>query len=220
MTGKVRVLIADDHPIVRDGLRMLLEAQSDMEVVAEAVNGEEAVARTAELQPDVVLMDVTMPVLNGIEATKIIKEKYPEVKVLALTVHDSQDYFFHIIQAGASGYVLKGDTSIELITALRAVYRGGVFLSPLVARKLLEDYLRRVVSGEEVSSYNGLTEREREILTYIAQGHTNQEIADRLLISPYTVQTHRAHIMEKLNLHNRAELIRYALKRGLIPIDT
>ena len=220
MTGKVRVLIADDHPIVRDGLRMLLEAQSDMEVVAEAVNGEEAVARTAELQPDVVLMDVTMPVLNGIEATKIIKEKYPEVKVLALTVHDSQDYFFHIIQAGASGYVLKGDTSIELITALRAVYRGGVFLSPLVARKLLEEYLRRVVSGEEASSYNGLTEREREILTYIAQGHTNQEIADRLLISPYTVQTHRAHIMEKLNLHNRAELIRYALKRGLIPIDT
>ncbi|MBI2304251.1 MAG: response regulator transcription factor [Chloroflexi bacterium] len=216
---RIKVLIAEDHPIVRDGLRMLLRSYSDMEVVAEATDGDEAVEKALQHHPDVVLMDVAMPKMSGIEATRAIKEREPDIKILTLTVHDSQDYFFRIVQAGASGYILKGDTSSELVAAIRAVQRGGVFLSPLVAKRLMEDYLRRVASGEENASYNGLTEREREVLKLIAQGHTNQEVADLLSISPYTVQTHRAHIMEKLNLHSRSDLIRFAIKKGLIDMS-
>ena len=216
----MRVLIVDDHIIVREGLRALLEAQPDIEVVGEATNGEEAVARTSELNPDIVLMDITMPGMNGLEATRRIKQAKPEVKVLALTMHEGDEYFFKILEAGASGYFVKGGSSSELISALQAVWRGDVFLYPTMAKKLLGDYLQRVKSGQDSETYDGLTNREREILKLVAEGVNNQEIASQLFLSPATVQTHRANIMAKLKLHSRTDLAKYAIKHGLITLDT
>ncbi len=213
---KIKVLVADDHTIMREGVRILLEAQPDIEVVAEAADGREAVAKVQELQPDIVLIDIAMPNLNGLEATRAIKRDYPQVQVIVLTMYESDEYFFQLLNAGASGYVLKKAASADLIAAIRAVYAGDVFLYPSVARRLVSDYLSRVKSGEEKSSYDGLTAREREVLKLIAEGHTNQAIADKLVISPSTVQTHRTRIMQRLNLHNRAELIQYAMRKGLL----
>jgi two-component system response regulator NreC len=213
---KIRVLVADDHTIVREGVRILLEAQPDIQVVGEAADGQEALARVRELQPDIVLIDIAMPNLNGMEATRAIKRDYPQVQIIALTMYESDEYFFQILNAGASGYILKKAASADLLAAIRAVYAGEVFLYPSVARRLVSDYLSRVKSGEEKSSYDGLTAREREVLKLIAEGHTNQAIADRLVISPSTVQTHRTRIMQRLNLHNRAELIQYAMRKGLL----
>ncbi len=218
--SKMRVLIADDHVIVREGLRALLEAQPDIKVVGEAADGEEAVKKTREVQPDIVLMDITMPGMNGLEATRQIRQHSPDVKILALTMHEGNEYFFKILDAGASGYFIKGGSSSELISALRAVWGGDVFLYPTMAKKLLSDYLRRVRTGQDKESYDGLTNREREILKLIAEGHTNQEIAELLVLSTATVQTHRAHIMAKLGLHSRTELIKYAIRRGFITLDT
>ncbi len=218
--SKMRVLIADDHVIVREGLRALLEAQPDIKVVGEAADGEEAVKKTREVQPDIVLMDITMPGMNGLEATRQIRQHSPDVKILALTMHEGNEYFFKILDAGASGYFIKGGSSSELISALRAVWSGDVFLYPTMAKKLLSDYLRRVRTGQDKESYDGLTNREREILKLIAEGHTNQEIAELLVLSVATVQTHRAHIMAKLGLHSRTELIKYAIRRGFITLDT
>ena len=218
--NKIRVLIADDHVIVREGLRALLEAQPDIKVVGEATDGEETVNRTKEIQPDIILMDITMPGMNGLEATRQIKEHYPDVKILVLTMHESDEYFFKILDAGASGYFVKGGSSTELISALRAVWRGDAYLYPTMAKKLLSDYLQRVGAGDDKVSYDGLTNREREILKLIAEGHTNQEIAELLVLSIATVQTHRAHIMAKLGLHNPTELIKYAIRRGFITLDT
>ncbi len=217
---KMRVLIADDHAIVREGLRTLMEDQPDIEVVAEATNGEEAVSKAMELQPDIVLMDITMPGLNGLEATRQIKEQSLDVKVLALTIHESDDYFFRMLDAGASGYFVKGGSFAELVSALRVVWHGDVFLYPTMTNKLLSAYLQRVRAGKDKKSYGGLTNREREILKLIAEGHTNQEVADLLVISVATVQTHRAHIMAKLGLHSRTELIKYAIRQGYITLDT
>jgi two-component system, NarL family, response regulator NreC len=213
---KIKVLVADDHTIMREGVRILLEAQPDIEVVAEAADGREAVAKVQECQPDIVLIDIAMPNLNGLEATRAIKRDYPQVQVIGLTMYESDEYFFQLLNAGASGYVLKKAASADLIAAIRAVYAGDVFLYPSVARRLVSDYLSRVKSGEEKSSYDGLTAREREVLKLIAEGHTNQAIADKLVISPSTVQTHRTRIMQRLNLHNRAELIQYAMRKGLL----
>ncbi len=218
--SKIRVLIVDDHVIVREGLRALLEAQPDIEIVSEAASGEEAVNKTREVQPDIVLMDITMPGMNGLEATGQIRQHSPNVKILVLTMHESDDYFFRSLEVGASGYFIKGGSSSELVTALRAVWQGDVFIYPTMAKKLLSDYLQRVRTGHDKESYDGLTNREREILKLIAEGHTNQEIADLLVISTATVQTHRAHIMAKLNLHSRTELIKYAIRRGFITLDT
>ncbi len=217
---KIRVLIADDHAIVREGLRALIEVQPDIEVVAEATNGDEAVSKTQEVQPDIVLMDITMPGMNGLEATQQIRQHNPDVRVLVLTMHESDDYFFRTLEAGASGYFIKGGSSSELISALRAVWSGDVFLYPTMAKKLLSDYLQRVRTGQDKESYDGLTNREREVLKLIAEGHTNQEIAELLVLSTATVQTHRAHIMAKLGLHSRTELIKYAIRRGFITLDT
>ena len=214
--NKIRVLVADDHTIVREGVRILLEAQPDIEVVGEAADGQEALARVRELQPDIVLIDIAMPNLNGMEATRAIKRDYPQVQIIALTMYESDEYFFQVLNAGASGYILKKAASADLLAAIRAVYAGEVFLYPSVARRLVSDYLSRVKSGEEKSSYDGLTAREREVLKLIAEGHTNQAIADKLVISPSTVQTHRTRIMQRLNLHNRAELIQYAMRKGLL----
>ncbi len=216
----IRILIAEDHVLVREGLRTLLEAQPDMKVVGEAINGEEAVRKTKEVKPDIILMDITMPGMNGLEATYQIRRDNPDVKILVLTMHEGNEYFFKILEAGASGYFVKGGSSSELIAALQAVWRGDVFLYPTMAKKLLSDYLHRVSSGQDKENYDGLTNREREILKFIAEGDSNQEIAERLVLSPSTVQTHRANIMAKLGLHSRTELVKYAIRRGFITLDT
>lgn len=217
---KIRLLIADDHLIVREGLRAILGAQPDIEVVGEATNGEEAVDKVKEIRPDIVLMDITMPELDGLEATRRIKQNNPEVNILILTMHEGDEYFFKSLDVGASGYFIKGGSSRELISALRAVYHGDVFLYPTMAKKLLGNYLQQVKAGQHKESYDGLTGREREILTLVAKGQTNQEIAELLVLSAATVQTHRAHIMAKLGLHSRTELVKYAIRQGFIALDT
>lgn len=214
---QIRVLVVDDHNIVRDGIRMVLEAQPDLTVIGEAADGRQALERVRQLQPDIVLMDLAMPVMGGLEATRLIKTEHPNVQVLILTMQEGEEYFFRVLSAGASGYVLKGARSSELIAAVHSIYEGGVFLYPTMAKKLVGDYLQR--KGEEAPAYDGLSARELEVLRWIAEGKTNQEIAELLVLSINTVQTHRSHIMEKLQLHNRAELIRYAIRKGLIETD-
>ena len=201
----IRVLIAEDHTVVREGIRMILDAQADVEVVGEARDGEEAVRLAKQLHPDVVVMDISMPRKNGVEATQEIKRILPDMQVLILTMHEEESYVFQLLRLGAAGYVLK-----------RAAARGEAFLYPAVARSVVQDYLDRMRTGEGTGRYDGLTDREREILVLIAEGLTNSQIADRLFISVKTVQTHRAHIMEKLDLHDRSLLVRYAVRKGLI----
>lgn len=212
----IRILISDDHAILRSGLRMLLNAEEGVEVVGEATRGEEALTLVAELQPDLVLMDISMPGMGGIEATAEIKRLYPQIKVLVLTMHENEAYLFRTIKAGGSGYVLKKAADTELIDAIHQVMAGGAFLRPSVAKALAQDYLERVSAGEATDTYDTLTEREREILKLIAEGHTNPEIARLLVISVRTVETHRAHIMDKLGFHHRSELVKYALRKGLL----
>jgi two-component system response regulator NreC len=213
---RIRVLVADDHTLFREGLRLLLEAQPDIEVVGEACNGREAVEATNRHCPDVVLMDIAMPEISGLEATSRITQACPNVRVLILTMHEGDHYFFQALQAGASGYVLKGMSSADLIAAVRTVSRGGVYLHPSVAKHLLGDYLQRTRAGEEDRGLGGLSPREREVLKFVAEGYTNAEIAKQLFLSPSTVQTHRANLMQKLNLENRATLVQYALRHGLL----
>ena len=213
---KIRVLLADDHTILRAGLRMMLDAQPDIEVIGEASDGRQALAEAQRLQPDLVLMDITMPEMNGIEATRQIKRALDSTRVLILTMHENEEYLFQVLRAGASGYILKEAAGTELISAIRIVYSGRFYMSPSAQSMMVGDYLQRVRSGEERDSYSALTEREREILKLVAEGHTNNQIAERLFISPKTVDTHRTHIMDKLNLHSRAELVKYAMRRGLL----
>ena len=212
----IRVLLADDHTILRAGLRMMLSVQPDIEIVGEASDGRQAIAEAQRLQPDVILMDITMPEVNGIEATRQVKKLLPETRVLGLTMHENEEYLFQVLRAGASGYILKEAADTELISAIRIVNNGSFYLSPSAQSMMVGDYLLRVRTGEERDSYSELTEREREILKLVADGLTNNQIAERLIISPKTVDTHRTHIMDKLNLHNRAELVKYAMRRGLL----
>ncbi len=212
----IRVMVADDHTLIRQGIVGLLNAQADMRVVGEAGDGQEAIQMAAETAPDVLLMDISMPGLNGLEATREIKRRASGVHVLILTIHDREDYLFQALRAGAAGYILKGADIQELLAATRSVHRGDMYLYPTVTKKLLTDYLRRVESGQDPEGYGGLTEREREVLRLIAEGMTTSEIAQALCLSPHTVQAHREHIMEKLNLHRKAELIKYALRKGLV----
>jgi len=214
--AKIKVVIADDHAVVREGIKMILGREPDIEIVGEANNGREALDLVATSKPSVVVMDISMPEMGGIEATKRVKEAWPKVNVLALTMHEDESYVFQLLKAGASGYVLKRGAAQDLVQAIRSASRGEAFLYPSVARSVLADYLKRVQSGEERHRYDGLTDREREILALIAEGLSNQEIAQKLFISIKTVQTHRTHIMEKLDLHNRAQLVRYAIRKGLI----
>ena len=216
MGTRIRILLADDHTILRAGLRMMLNAQPDMEVIGEAPDGKQAINATVHLQPDIVLMDITMPDMGGIEATRQIKRIAPEVKVLVLTMHENDEYVFQALRAGASGYILKEAADTELITALHVLRSGQFYLSPSAQSVIVGDYLQRVHTGEEKDSYNNLTEREKEILKLVAEGYTNNQIAERLVISPKTVDTHRTHVMDKLNLHSRAELVKYAMRRGLL----
>jgi len=217
MSDKIRLMLVDDHEMVRAGLRALLKGNAEMEVVAEAADGEHAVELAKTVQPDVVLMDIALPGMNGIEATRQIRAGDPNVQVLAVTGQDSPEYFFELLAAEAVGYVLKEATTTELFTAIRAAHRGEAYFYPSIARYLLNDYMRRVRSGrEDRVHYDGLTDREREILRLVANGHSNREIAEMLVISINTAEAHRGHIMQKLNLHTRAELVRYAIKSGLI----
>jgi two-component system response regulator NreC len=217
MSEKIRLMLVDDHEMVRAGLRALLKGNAEMEVVAEAADGENAVALAKTVQPDVILMDIALPGMNGIEATRLIRAEDPKIQVLAVTAQDSPEYFFELMQAEAVGYVLKEATTTELFTAIRAAHRGEAYFYPSIARYLLNDYMRRVRSGhEDRVHYDGLTDREREVLRLIANGHSNREIAELLVISINTAEAHRGHIMQKLNLHTRAELVRYAIKSGLI----
>lgn len=218
--SKIRVLIADDHALVRDGVRRILEDQDDIEVIGEARDGQEAIAKALAAGPDVVIMDITMPGTTGIDATRAIRSSNEHVQVLGLTVHESPEYFFSMLQAGAAGYLLKKDaTSAELTDAIRAVHRDGVYMHPTVAKWLMKDRMGDLQRERAPNVDTGLTGREEEILKLVADGLFNKDIADRLHLSPATVQTHRANIMQKLNLHSRADLVKYALRRGLIQLD-
>jgi len=214
---KIRILLVDDHTILREGIRSLLEGQADFEVVAEAGNGRQAVELAQQLKPDVVLMDIAMPLLNGLEATEQIRRNRRCSNVLILTQHENEDYIRRALAAGAAGYLLKDSDAEELISAIRAVHRGESILSPAVTRLVIEDYLRwGDIRPQETS--NGLTPREREILQLIAEGYTNKQIAEILCISSKTVQAHRANLMNKLDLHDKSELIKYAIQKKIIEI--
>lgn len=207
----IRILLADDHALVRHGFRMILAAQADMEVAGEAGNGREAVELAEKLKPDVVIMDVTMPELNGIEATRRLIELSPRTRVLALSMHKDAVYVREILRAGARGYLLKDSADADLLAAVRAVAKGEGYLSPGVSDAVLSDYRRHVTDPVDL-----LTTREREVLQLIAEGKTNKEIATHLTLSVYTVEAHRGRVMEKLNLHSTGELVRFAVRSGLI----
>ena len=215
--NNIRVLLADDHTILRDGIRALLDDQADIEVIGEAQDGQATVKMTAQLQPDVVVMDIAMPLLNGLEATRQIQRDFPQVKVLILTMHENEEYIRQVLAAGALGYVLKDAAARDLLGAIRAVYQGEAVLSPAITRLVIEDYLRW---GDirPPDSTNGLTSREREVLQLIAEGYTNKEIAEILCLSIKTVQSHRTNLMSKLDLHDRGELIKYAIQKKIIDI--
>ena len=213
---KITVLIVDDHAIMRDGIRALLSVNEDIEVTGEASEGKEAIKKVHELSPDVVVMDIAMPGLDGMEATRQITKSNPKVKVLVLTQHDNKEYILSAIKAGATGFVPKRALGSDLVSAIRSVNRGDSVLYPSVASALIEDYRQRT----DMDPYDRLTTREREILRLIAEGHTSQQIADMLVISLKTVLGHRTKIMEKLDIHNRTELIKFAMRKGLISIDT
>ena len=214
MSEPIRVLIADDHTIVRSGVRLLLEAEPDIKVIGEALDGREVVAMAETLQPDIILMDIAMPGVDGLEATRQIKDRWPEIEILVLTMHRSDEYFFEMLKHGASGYVLKGADPGELIRAVRVVADGEVFLYPTMAQKLLKDYLGRARRSDLTDPQ--LSPREEQILRLLAEGYSNKEIAERLVISPSTVYTHRGNLMHKLGLNSRRELIQYARKRGYL----
>lgn len=215
----IKVLVIDDHAVVRAGIRMLLEVDADFEIVGEGETGNDAVRLAQSLNPDVILMDVSMPELDGVEATRQIRAGASAPAILALTIHEGQDYFFQMLQAGASGYVPKRTAPQDLLRAIHVVAEGNVFLEPGIAKDLVSDYLTRVQHGDEHDSYDGLTQREREILTLIAEDETNQAIANLLNISVNTVERHRENIMHKLNLHTRTELVKYAIRKGLVSLD-
>lgn len=214
---KIQVLLADDHTILRDGIRALLEEEPDMEVVAEAKDGRMAVELACKYQPDVLLMDIAMPLLNGLEATRQIRRESPDTKVLVLTMYEDEEYIRQFLAAGALGYVLKYAAASELLGAIRAVHKGEAVLSPAITRLVIEEYLRWA-DVQPKDAPNGLTAREREVLQLIAEGYTNKQIAEILTISVKTVQAHRANLMRKLDLHDRAELIKYAIQKKIIEI--
>ena len=211
----IRVLLADDHAMLREGIRLSLEAMGDMVVVAEADDGASAVEQTAETQPDVVVLDVTMPQLNGLEALRQIKRTHPDLPVLILSMHDNETYVVQALQAGASGYVLKRSAARELASAIRAVHAGDAYLHPGIAKRVITDYVRRLDPAEAAGPLAALTAREREVFQLAADGRTVRQIAARLHLSPKTVEHHRAAAMNKLDLHNQTDLVKYAIRIGL-----
>ena len=214
----IRVLLSDDHQIMREGLRSLLEKEADMEVIAEAEDGRSTVELARKLRPQVVVMDITMPDLNGIEATRQITKEVPDVKVLALSIHSDRRFVMEMLRAGATGYLIKDCASEELVSAIRSVLRNQTYLGPSIADIVRRDYLRQVPKADtSISSI--LTAREREVLQLMAEGKTTKHIASCLDVSVKTIETHRQHIMAKLNLHSLAELTKYAIREGLTPLE-
>jgi DNA-binding NarL/FixJ family response regulator len=214
--SKIKILVVDDHALMRDGIRAMLSLHDDIEIVGEASEGKEAIEQAQELEPDVIVMDIAMPFMDGLEATRRITKKNPKVKVLVLTQHNNREYILSAIKAGAAAYVPKRALGTELVSAIRAVHRGESFLYPSAAAVLIEDYRHKA----DVEPYDSLTAREREVLRLIAEGYTSKEITNMLVISLKTVMGHRAKTMEKLGLHNRAELIKYSVRKGLVNVDT
>jgi two-component system response regulator NreC len=221
----IRILLADDHQVIRTGLKSFLESQPDFKVIAEAGNGREAIERAVETRPDIILMDITMPEVDGLEATRQLKKLWPECVILCLTVHEDKFYFMEMLAAGASGYLTKLSASDELVSAIHAVAQGHVYLQPALARWLLEDY-QQLASKQEAAGNESeaavklevLTERERGVLEMVAQGLTNQQIGEKLELSPKTIARHRERIMSKLNLHTRVELVKFAISSGLVKV--
>jgi two-component system response regulator NreC len=216
---KIRVLLAEDHTIVRKGIRSLLDDQANIEVVGEAEDGREAIEKVEELSPDIILMDNTMPILNGLEATRQIKKRFPEVKILILTMHTNEEYIFQFLRAGASGYLVKQTAPTELVSAIEAVCRGDSFLSPSISRTIIDEFVRQAEATGKWDSYDSLTDREREVLQLLAEGFSSKEIADHLHISVKTVGVHKINLMHKLNLHSQSELTKYAIRKGIISLD-
>ncbi|MDL1910221.1 response regulator transcription factor [Chloroflexi bacterium CFX6] len=214
--ARIRLLLVDDHEVVRRGLQMLLENEADLNIVGEASAGGEALDLVKTLEPDVVIMDITLPDISGIDATRRIKDAHPNVAVVVLTIHEDQQYFFEMLQAGASGYVPKRAAPDDLITAIRAAHRGEMYIYPSLAKLLVSDFLSRSGEAETKETMNGLTPREQEVLSLLADGKTNDEIANLLSISAHTVARHRENLMGKLGLHSRSELVKYAIRKGLI----
>jgi two-component system response regulator NreC len=212
----IKLLLVDDHEVVRTGLKMLLEGEGEVEIVGEAGTASEAINKISKLQPNVVLMDIGLPDLSGIDATAEIKRLWPNVAVVALTIHEGEEYFFKMLEAGASGYVPKRAAPEELMTAIRVAASGEVYLYPTLAKVLVKDFLSSDIPTKSEKSLDELTTRENQVLTYLADGDSNAEIAEILSISPKTVARHRENIMRKLNLHSRTELVRYAIKKGII----
>ncbi|MDI6690148.1 MAG: response regulator transcription factor [Actinomycetota bacterium] len=213
---KIKVLLADDHAILREGMRLLLEKESDMEVIGEAADGEEAIEKTREFLPDVVVMDIGMPKLNGLEATRRVKAENPHIGVLVLTIYEDDEYVFNLLKTGATGYLLKKVAASELVNAIRAVHHGELLLSTSIAKKLIDNYIQEPKKPKEKKFCDGLTDREIEILKLIAQGASNKEIAEKLYLSVKTVETHRTHIFRKLDIHDRTQAAAYAIRKGLL----
>ena len=214
--AKLRLMIGDDHTLMRQGLRKILEERHDWEIVAEAGDGRTAVREALTLQPDVAILDIGMPLLNGIDATAQIVRKLPSVQVLILSMHDDEAYVTRAVRAGARGYLLKDSAGADLIAAVAAVASGKSYFSPLVAKVVLDEYVRRLADKGIVDRYESLSEREREIFQLVAEGRSTREVAELLSVSPATVETHRAHILQKLDVHNIAELVLFAVRRGVI----
>lgn len=213
---RVRLVVADDHTILLQGIIALLREEQELEVVGQATDGKKALEEILRLRPNVALLDITMPGMTGLDVTRQIAIRCPEVKVLILTMHDEEAFFFEALRAGASGYVLKGVSSDELLSAIFAVYEGGLYLAPKLAAMFVRDFLDREQKGKGEPQHEPLTPREEDVLKQIAQGLTNQEIAEKLVLGLNTIKTHRLHVYQKLGLHTRAELVEYAMQRGLL----
>ncbi|HIJ57280.1 MAG TPA: response regulator transcription factor [Deltaproteobacteria bacterium] len=216
----VKIFLADDHTIVRQGLAKLLEAESDLEVIGEAKDGREAVKKVQKLKPDVVIMDIAMPLLNGIEATRQIKKILPQTRIIILSMHSHDRYISELISLGASGYLLKDSTGGEIIKAISAAVKGDVYLSPTISRRVIDDYLTLKKTSSREDLYAKLSNREREVFQMIAEGRSTKEISDILCVSPSTVKTHRANIMEKLEIENISQLIQFAIRLGIVDVQS
>jgi two-component system response regulator NreC len=214
--NEVKLLLVDDHEVVRTGLRMLLENQPNIKIIGEASTGLQALAMADELNPDVVIMDITLPDISGIEATRRLRQAHPDLPVVALTIHEDEQYFFEMLQAGASAYVPKRAAPEDLLNAIQAVHAGEVYIYPTLAKLLVADFINRAGDGLNKATVDGLTPREQEVLFVLAEGLSNDEIAEKLAISRHTVARHRENLMRKLNLHSRSEIVKYAIRKGLI----
>ncbi|MCE5310808.1 MAG: response regulator transcription factor [Acidobacteriales bacterium] len=214
--SKIRILLADDHGLVRKGLRLLIESQEGMEVVGEASDGREALKLAAELQPEIAILDIAMPNLNGIDAAAQLAKRGDNVRVIILSMHSDESYVVRALDAGARGYLLKDSAEEDLVQAIRTVAQGRPYFSPAISATLLEDYIRTLHQRGLTDTYDLLTDREKEVLQLLAEGKSNKEVAALLNLSPYTVETHRTNLMQKLNLHNTAEIVLYAVRKKII----